>query len=223
MFVSLEKKILFFHISKSAGTSIALMLGDMCPDGQKCYQNIFHDNAQHYLTKPILKKWKKWDEEDKFIHITPEDAKPFFRASNIDISDFFCFTIVRNPYERLKSQLQYLNLIEENSIDHYIDTYSILNTQKAGYWFRTQLEYTNNPFTENMQIYKFEELNKLWPKLLEFNDKKSFDIFHVNDNPNKHKQHIEFTMSQKKRIYGMFKEEFETYGYDRGFPYTSGL
>lgn len=224
MFVSLEKKILFFHISKTAGTSVTHMLEKLCPDHAHSHQKIFKNNIGHYMTKRVTNRWGDWEDKDRFTHITQTDARPFFKAADIDYSDFFCFTIVRNPYERLRSQMEYLNLTQSNSIDFHIDNYQTgLNTRKAGYWFRSQMEYFRDPMTKNINVFKFEDLDKLWDKLKEFDDEKTLEILHLNQNDKENISPIRFSTNQKKRIYQLFKEEFDTFGYHPGFPVASNL
>lgn len=224
MFVSLDKKILFWHISKTAGTTIRSVLSNLCPDGDESYKKIYHENMEHYMTKRVINRWGKWYDEDRFTHITQTDARPFFKAAGIDYQDFFCFTVVRNPYERFKSQLQYMNLLDMRSIDYYIDNYKdSLNVQMAGYWFRSQIDYVSDPLTDNIHIYKFEKLHELWGKLKDYAVDKPFNVHHINQNLNKNKYPIEFTLKQKKKIYKLFEEEFDRFGYESGFPQASTL
>lgn len=224
MFVSLEKKILFFHISKTAGTSIKLILDHLCRDGDESYKKIYHENMNHYMTRRVINRWGKWYDEDRFTHITQTDARPFFKAAKVDFSDFFCFIVVRNPYERFKSQLQYLNLLELTSIDHCIDSYEkSLDNQMSGYWFKSQIDYFRDPLTNNIHVYKYEKLHELWGKLKDYADGRPFNIYHTNRNERKHECPIEFTVNQKKRIYKLFEEEFDTFGYECGFPTASTL
>jgi hypothetical protein len=224
MFISLQKKILFFHISKTAGTSVTQMLDKLCPDYEESYRKLFHSNIGHYMTKRVTNRWGDWEDQDRFIHITQTDARPFFKAANIDYSDFFCFIIVRNPYDRLRSQMEYMNLLKYNSVDYHIDHYQTdLNIRKAGYWFKSQMEYFRDPMTKNINVFKYEDLDKLWLKLKEFDDDNKLKIMHLNPTSIETKDTIRFSTKQKKKIYNMFKEEFDTFGYHPGFPVASNL
>ncbi len=120
--------------------------------------------------------------------------------------------------------MEYLNLTQYNSIDFHIDNYQTdLNTRKAGYWFRSQMEYFRDPMTKNINVFKFEDLGKLWDKLKEFDDEKTLEILHLNQNDKENISPIRFSTNQKKRIYQLFKEEFDTFGYHPGFPVASNL
>jgi hypothetical protein len=83
------------------------------------------------------------------------------------------------------------------------------------------MDYFKDPLTNNLNVFKFEELNKLWAVLFRYAEGKAFHVHKVNENPNK--QEIKFTVGQKKRIYELFREEFETFGYKRDYPGASTL
>jgi len=223
MFVSLKKKIIYFHISRTAGTSITMMLESMFYDERDLYKEIFNaKNLKHYTAAHVRIKWGDFVHLDPypFKHITPSDAAPFLKLAGIDCNDFFCFTVVRNPYTRFVSQLKYLNLNHEKTIDHYIDIYGNLDTPAAGYWYKKQVDYLKDPLTKNFSIYKFEELDKLYDKFKSINWGHSPTIVHHNKyHPilEKNTTDIILTDTQKKKIYNMFKEDFDTFGYQPDF------
>jgi len=218
MIISLNHKILFFHISKTAGTSISLMLENICDDAKSSFNKIFLNNIHNQAVRHIKDKLDLMQSNRyPFTHITQTDARPFLQLSNIDTSDFSEFIIVRNPYDRLKSQMIYQKLNEQYSVDHFLNRFESLNSSPSGYWFCRQMEYIKDPITKNLQIYKYEELNKLWPFLANIKPYKPFVVQRVNETANKKDVKIEFTLAQKKRIYHMWRESFEYLGYPKGF------
>ena len=218
MIISLNHKILFFHISKTAGTSISLMLEDICDDAKSSFNKIFLNNIHNQAVRHIKDKLDLMKQNRyPFTHITQTDARPFLQLSNIDTSDFYEFIVVRNPYDRLKSQMIYQGLHEKYTVDSFLNKFEIINTAHSGYWFCRQMEYIKNPITKNLQIYKYEELHKLWSFLADIKPYKPFVVQRVNETVNKTDVNIEFTLAQKKRIYHMWRDSFEYLGYPKGF------
>ena len=80
----IDKKILFVHIPKTAGTSI-----------------------NSYLTKNYLNAWYM----DTKMKIDPrlfQHAPFYLYEENIDLQDVFTFTVVRNPYTRAFSHYNHI-------------------------------------------------------------------------------------------------------------------
>lgn len=228
MFISLKHKIIYFHISRTAGTSITMMLENMFPESKENKRTIFNrDILKHRSLKRIRNNWGNFAnlEPYPFKHITQTDALPFLNIAGIDTSDYFCFTVVRNPYDRFLSQLKYLNLTSKG-IDHYIETYGYLDTSLSGYWYKNQVDYIKDPLSKNFAVYKFEKMYELYEKFSQLNHGCMPEIINYNKSHPKlglNNIEISLTLQQKKKIYNMFQLDFETFGYERGFPYSSGL
>ena len=229
MFISLEKKILFFHISKTAGTSATYFLRNHCPDHEKAYQDIFYANRNHEACKHITVNWKdnyNWDDPDfdPIQHIIPSHAKSFLNLYKKDYSDFFEFIIIRNPYQRFLSKFQYR--VTHNPGDDFDWMISGLESEFANslseplkYWFLPQTSYVDDSITKNLKIYRFEELDKLWCDLTDLLqiDRETVKIPLINQNNDKHKYAAVLGLEQKQRIYNMYKSDFIRFGYDREF------
>lgn len=228
MFISLEKKILFFHISKAAGSSVTTFLHSQCSDGENSFKTIFTDNIHRAKSLPIYKKWRHALINNNFTHMPQYDAKLFLELSNIDTSDFFEFIIVRNPYDRFISQLLYQpfesfkwskNFIRGDYvafIDEYLDRHGELrNNSPDNYFNLFQTQYSKYPITNNLHIYRYEELDKLSTDLYELIGNGT--IPHINQSKNKHKHAFNLNYEQKRKVYQLFRKDFETFGYDRDY------
>lgn len=170
-------------------------------------------------------------------HLLQNEAKSFLSESNeiLDTSDFYEFMFVRNPYTRLislymltihKSKHPYTiqNDIHETSIKqnkaHNFDLFlnkceDVLNGVKLDDLTKfNQLDYFKNPFTQNMHVYKFEELETSWTKIqndigLNLGTLPKLQSSPINNNPDI------LNYKQKDRIYNLFKEEFEKFRYSK--------
>lgn len=216
MFISQEKKLIFFHIPKTAGSTVTNILNRVPMDNRL-------KNALSFNLLKIVKEEQK--EIDKIYesktwppqHINQTKIRQALEISEVNVKKFFEFVIVRNPYDRLISLHNFsnyytpktttfdelLDICEENiNIDSYFN-----------FWFKGQMIWINDPLTEKLHIFKYEELDKLWDTLREKLKLELSDIPHINVTKNKYIS--ELSQIQKDRIYSLFKDEFETLGYDR--------
>ncbi len=80
MIISKERKFIFIHIPKTAGTSISKLLKDLFPKTEQ----------------PLL------------THISARHALSYLESQGEDPSDYQFFTFVRNPYERMHSLYHFI-------------------------------------------------------------------------------------------------------------------
>ena len=222
MFVSLKTKIIFHHVPKTAGTSIKSFLERNFVDYQTSHDKIFKINTQitdNTELHEIVSSWKtnySWENKQNFptVHISTNHAKKFIEFSKIDITNFFDFVVVRNPYTRIISQFLQIKPYQNTSfsIESLLNLYQhqFDKTRPLNYWYLKQAEWTNS-LTGKVYIFKYEKLEKLWEML--------FKQFNFYNQPipymNMQKGTYELSKKEKDLIYSMFKDEFEVYGYDR--------
>lgn len=93
MMVSHSHKFAFFHIPKTGGTSIEAMLFPYCEIQQRMHRGVYKDVT---LDTPNFQAYAHVDAH----HSVPFDA---VRSNVADITGYFTFTFVRNPWDRVLS------------------------------------------------------------------------------------------------------------------------
>ena len=91
-----DLKIIFIHIPKTGGTSIG---------------NIFHPNIQIKQNSHSYEDYIKSNKQEHYAeHTTYSEYQDILKSQNLDISHYFTFSFVRNPYSRLVSLWKYWSL-----------------------------------------------------------------------------------------------------------------
>lgn len=196
MVVCYEKKCIFIHIPKTAGTSIEQFLKD---DGKNHidYLGVRNNRSMHHYTATDLK-----------------------RELPVLFNTYYKFSIVRNPYDRLlsayywtpipdvgyksgKTKVEFLNyvsrVVKNNKYydniynDHFMPQYMFI--------------YNNKLLVDN--IFKYEDLEWVVSFL-----KKKLDIKKEFPLLNKSKIKKDFwNDNQKERIYKLYHQDFFLFNY----------
>ena len=199
MVVCHTRKIIFIHIPKTAGSSIEHLLRD---EGRYELEFIGVRNGRsthHYMgieLKMILKEL--YPKYYKFSFV----RNPYDRI----ISEYFWCRIKDVGYKFNKTFDEFLDYVEdviknkkffkpiEN--DHFIPQYSFL--------------FFNNKLLVN-NIFKYEDIETIVPLI-----KKKLKINTVLQHLNKsNKNEITLTDQQKERIYNLYKNDFQTFNYEK--------
>lgn len=209
MLISSEKKILFFHIPKTAGSSIFDILNKVCTD----YNSIRKNLTYNYIRQnPGLSKITI-----EHFHVDQEYVKKVLDCSGLRVHDYFEFTVVRNPYDRLLSQYNFdlLGSRVYKDFDNFLDLYEDAEyvNPKTPYWYKSQLHWIKNPLSKNSRYYKYEELDKAW---VDIREKTGLDLPHLPlINQSRAKSLTELNQSHKDRIYNILRDEFELLNYEK--------
>ena len=170
--------VLFIHIPKTGGSSIESYFSlkfNIPLNNQSLYDFI---NTEHLLNKNIVIK-------SSLQHVTYRQIIKYSEIFNIDFDNIKIITAVRNPYERLVSDLFFFKLIGVNSTKE--EVFDILNkylVSDLDNHNMPQYEFITNDkgeIIQNIHILKTESLNDKM-KNLGYTDFGSHEKRNVNVN-----------------------------------------
>jgi len=155
-----KKNLLFIHIPKTGGTVIENEI-------KKLYnESLYSGRTNNLLESP----YNKISLQHQFY----TTLYKFKNKLNINFDNIKIFSVVRNPYDRIISDLFYKKLIKKNFTSN-----QVYNTIKNNYLHRNDLDNHNKPQYEfitnekfklikNIKIFKTETLNESNDKLNNF-------------------------------------------------------
>lgn len=214
--------ILFIHCPKNGGTYIQEKILMKDTSMNMCYriENYFmkkHKNKQNrnqlnYFTKVLL-----------FIiiffvyheHFTLQQY-----SRKYDLRKFKILFVCRNPYQKLLSSYNYINY--QGSLDSYLDQIENCRKAKSSLKFihidpmfyahaRNQTDYIklNKSIYPRVHIVPLENKHKL--KQFCYANNLSYCDAQINIS----KKKSTLTLQQKERVYSIFKEDFDYFGYPK--------
>lgn len=200
--------ILFIHIPKTGGSSLELYFSNKF--------NIELNNKSLYLCmddKIILKE--NIIINSSLQHITYNQIVKYNKVFNIDFNNIKIITIVRNPYERIISDLFYLKLINVdtskenvfNIINKYLVSFNYDNHNIPQYNFITD---DNRELIKNIHILKTENLTNNMKDL-------GYTDFNLLENNNKYKVNYYNYLNNKsiEIINDFYHFDFILFNYDK--------
>lgn len=234
--VSHEKKLIFVHIPKTGGTSIENALGihgNRSDVGIIPYVNQFRDfnflfgqNLQHLTLKEIfynlyIQRFNSYSSYAEFKHKI-DLTLSFLPFKNKHIfSDYFVFSIIRNPYDRVVSYFSWLNgkwvdqqPIKKKDFENYVlkilksGKTSLPKTLKEQYLFVTINGEIKTDF-----ILRFESLEHDFEKLcriLNLNCRLNHRMKSKHDHFSKYYSDI-----TQEIVYNVYKQDFELFQYSK--------
>jgi len=198
-----SKNILFIHIPKTGGTKIENEIK------KKSRQTLYSDKRNKLLHVPFNKC--------SLQHQFYTTLYKFRNKLNINFNNIKVFSVVRNPYDRVISDLFWYKLIKNDS-----DSTKIYNVIKNKYLNRNDLDNHNKPqykfvtdemgvLIPNIKIFKTEQLNQSNDKLSNFLGLKINVIkkIHVNKNYSRYLNRDTISL-----INDVYKKDFELFGYE---------
>ena len=155
-----EKNLLFIHIPKTGGSVIEDNIH------KHTSQELYSSTTNTLLDPP----YNKISLQHQFY----TTIYKFRDKLNINFDNTKIFTIVRNPYDRIISDLFFLKLIKQNFTagqvyniikNNYLDRYDLDNHKEPQYKFIVD---ENSELIKDIKIFKTETLNELNDELNKF-------------------------------------------------------
>ena len=202
--ISFRYKFIFIHIPKTAGTSIVKALSPYSEDGVSDKGNI----------KPSIELIKLAREKNirinNYKHFTYNKYKQLLGDR---IKDFFIFSVIRTPYERIPSVYYYSNITG-------VSLTSFIGAIQNGVHIIPSIGIKQNMIdtfiggVEDIFLLRFENLNKDWKNLLDRLNLPYLSLDYLNvgrriDYNNLYRDSRLLVVINK-----VFGEEIEKYGYE---------
>ena len=193
-------KLIFIHIPKTGGTSIEYALDLYGKIENTC--GVKGSKAMQHFT---------WIDYEQFFSE---------RIRHIPYNNYFKFSIVRNPYDRLISEYYWcavpgIGFKNDQSFNDFVNTVENIVKNKN---FKETV-YHDHFIPQHHFIYKSDKLvvNKLF-KFEKFNEIIIFlkQKYKINNLPHTQYQKydkINLNYYQKLKIYNMYKKDFKLFGY----------
>jgi hypothetical protein len=204
-----EKNILFIHIPKTGGTVIENKLKN------KYKECLYSGETNNKLPHPYCNK--------SLQHQLYSTIYKYKNKLNINFKDLKLFAVVRNPFDRIISDLFHFNLIQSNYtsnqvynviINNYLDRNDLDNHNIPQYKFVTD---EKGELIKNIKIFKTEKLNKINEELNTFLD--------VNINIKKQNTNKDYSQYFNKKsvsiILKFYKKDFDLFNYNTHINYIN--
>ena len=196
-----EKKLLFIHIPKTGGTTIENNIRKNTP------QTLYSGSTNSLLDFPYNKK--------SLQHQFYTTIYKFRHKLDVNFDNIKIISVVRNPYDRIISDLFWHKLINKN-----FTTEQVYNVIKNNYLDRNDLDNHNEPqykfiadenseLIKNIKIFKTETLNE------SNNELKKFIGFNINiKQKNVNKDYSNYLNQYSISLINTFYEkDFELFDY----------
>lgn len=181
-----DVKTLFIHIPKTGGTSVEKYLRNKFnKDSLLSFR--FTTNKISSARHPIFEEIKK---------------------SNLKLDEIMILSIVRNPYEKIMSNLFYNNLIMKESTKD--EVYSIIKDKINSYIPQYKYLTDNNELIKNLILLRTEYLKSMMIKL-------GYTDFDLHENSNKNIVNYYDYLNQESinLINEVYSKDFELFGYPK--------
>ena len=208
--ISIKHKIIFIHIPKCAGQSIEnIFLRDLGLSWQERH--------------PLLLRPRKANEKgpERLAHLYAEEYFKFGYIPKEKYDNFFKFSIIRNPVDRILSEINFQKIPKKNSkniygiesVEEYIskviklDKFSDLQRHIS-----PQVKFLHDSETKKLLVDKiipFDELNHEVPKILQKKLKVFLEVPKINSSKNKLWVKEELTSGDLSFLHDFYDNDFK--------------
>ncbi len=208
--ISIKHKIIFIHIPKCAGQSIEnIFLIDLGLNWQQRH--------------PLLLRPRKGKEKgpERLAHLYAEEYFKFGYIPKEKYDKFFKFSIIRNPVDRILSEINYQRIPKKNSnningiesVEEYISKVIKLNKfSDLQRHISPQVKFLHDSETNKLLVDKvilFDELNHEVPKILQKKLKVFLEVPKINSSKNKLWVKEELTPRDISFLYDFYESDFK--------------
>ena len=208
--ISIKHKIIFIHIPKCAGQSIEnIFLLDLGLNWQQRH--------------PLLLRPRKGKEKgpERLAHLYAEEYFKFGYIPKEKYDKFFKFSIIRNPVDRILSEINYQRIPKKNSnningiesVEEYISKVIKLNKfSDLQRHISPQVKFLHDSETNKLLVDKvilFDELNHEVPKILQKKLKVFLEVPKINSSKNKLWVKEELTPRDISFLYDFYESDFK--------------
>lgn len=207
--ISREKKIIFVHIPKTAGSSI-----------EKALQIYGIDNrgSNTYSSQILFGQYRCQDKIYFAQHLYAKEIKKEVGGNFYD--NCFSFTFVRNPYERIVSEYIYTKLHTKMNFAQFVHDVVVKNNKLPLKKDRDRHCKNQKSFIlgKNGKILvdfvgRYERLNDDLKKIQKITGISFKNLLHINKTRKKNYKSY-YDDETKKIIAKVYKEDLEMFGYD---------
>ena len=197
--ISHQHKFIFIHIPKTSGNSLSLFL-----------KSLVNNNIILKTSKMGAKQGIRVICEKNDKCIKHENIDYYYKLYGNKINNYFKFTIVRNPYDRMLSYYFFRKSKNINS-NYTFDKKEFIEFIKNERY--CQYKYIDNTF----HIVYYEDLINGLKQLDYFKYKVNFDNYPVLNKSYNSKINYNdlYDKELKKLVYDKFKKDFELFGYKK--------
>ena len=219
MIISHRLKYIFFHVPKTAGTSLSSIL--MSPTFMPDVVGKWEGMPKHKLKEKPLMDWNLKQ------HSNVQQAKQYFQEhTNRDFNEYFKFAFVRNPWDRQVSIYEYYmqNVISQKNPSYKnIELAHKYKDEPASKFLSevvspTQSDFLCDEYGDNAISYmgKFENLEKdigiILSNIVPGLSRSSWELEHTNKTKRKHYREY-FDKESELVISETHKKDIELGGY----------
>ena len=194
-------KLLFIHIPKTGGTVIETAIKTHCEE------TLYTSYKNDILPYPFC--------DYSLQHQFYSTIYKYRELLNVNFDNIKVFTVVRNPYDRVISDLLFLKIINKNTTAdnvYYVIKNNYINHKKIDNHHEPQYKYLvdeNQNLISNIRIFNTETLNENNDKLNEY--------IGINIDIKKNDCNKDYTkylnIESINLINEMYKKDFELFGY----------